>query len=148
VIYSAAMNSAHEQSDIQPSQRIDLLKAQMLTHVDLYKTHFELFLKGTALYLGLVGAVVGFALKSKPDGKTLCGLSILLALGSIIGIVGGAISKEWIRKTKQILSDVCKELQLACVPLESAERIVTLEQSISILLLIVGLIAAVYFGVR
>jgi hypothetical protein len=141
------MGSGHE-SEIQPSQRIDLLKTQMLIHVDLYKAHFDIFLKGTALYLGLAGAILGFTLQSKPDTKTLCGLSIVLVVGSIIGIVGGAISRQWIRKTKQLLSDVCKELQLECVSLESAELIVILEQSISILLLIVGLTAAVYFGAR
>jgi hypothetical protein len=113
VIYSGAMGPGRE-LDIQPSQRIDLLKAQMLVYVDLYKAHFDIFLKGTALYLGLVGAIVGFALQSKPDAKTLCGLSVVLTLGSVIGIVGGAISRQWIRSTKQLLSDVCNELQLAC----------------------------------
>ena len=86
----------------------------------------------------LVGAIAGFALQSKPDARTLSGLSVVLVLGSVIGVVGGTISRQWIAKTKQLLSDVCRELELACAPLESAERIVMLEQSIAGLLLVAG----------
>lgn len=113
----------------------DLFKVQLSIYIDLYKHHFDMFLKAAVIYLGVVAGLAALSFNAKTFvGK--CGLAILVSIATVVGFLGGKIYKEWLISTERVLSDISTKLGILPVDFTQTKKMVNIEQSVSVLLLI------------
>ena len=91
------------------SREVDLAKMQLGIYIDLYKHHFDLFLKASVIYLGVV---TGLAVASfRADELTIrCSLSIMVSMAAIVGFVAGKLYKDWLASIETTLSHLSDRL--------------------------------------
>jgi hypothetical protein len=107
------------------SDRAKLIADQLGRLIDLYKHHFDLFLKGVAGYLAIIGFIAG-AITKAPSRSNRIALFGLISVVSLFAFVGSVISWNWVRVMRDGMHDLCKTLDLVEPTLSPAERIVIL----------------------
>lgn len=71
---------------------------QLKLHLDIYKTHFDMFLKGTALYFAALGAIAGFLYRDGASRQSQIALSCVVVGGSITFLVACVAARAWVRE--------------------------------------------------
>ena len=74
---------------------------QLDLYLGVYKQHFDLFLKGTVLYLAVVGAIASYVFASGTDRPLKAGLSLIIAVGSLVAFSGFRVSRKWVLDLEQ-----------------------------------------------
>lgn len=68
---------------------------QMVLFVDLYKHHFDLFVKGFVVHLAIIGSGAGLAFSDKLDPFIRRWLLILVVALSVVSVVAWIVSLRW-----------------------------------------------------
>jgi hypothetical protein len=116
------------------SRETDLFKMQMSVYIDLYKHHFDLFLKAAVIYLAVVSGLTAFSFRVD-NFSARCALSIMVSIATIIGFLGGKLYKEWLTSTERALSNISDKLGIAPLEFTQTKKMITIEQAVSVLLL-------------
>jgi hypothetical protein len=123
-----------------------LLGDQLGRLLDLYKHHFDLFLKALAGYLAVLGFIGSSLCGSVATQETRIVLSSLISVASLGGIAGAVISIKWVRALRARMLKICQLLGVEEPPLQSAEHIVTGALCVFVLFLIGGIVYAVHIS--
>jgi len=91
----------------------------------VYKHHFELFLKGVAIYVALIGGSVayGFHRDATPEIRSI--LMTFLAAVSVLAIYGCWTSFSWVSEIEVVIKRVSASISSEPIPLWGAKRIVS-----------------------
>jgi hypothetical protein len=71
--------------------------SQLLKYLDLYQQHFDLFVKGSALYYAVVGGVAGYAFSANATPRQRLALIAIVVLGSAVALLGFRACYRWTR---------------------------------------------------
>lgn len=124
---------------------IELHKYNLTMRVDIYKTHFDLFVKGVALYLAIVGAIAGLIFQPSATGTTRSALALFVGLCSGLGVAGSRIGIAWTRAAQADMDQISDALGITRLSLIPASRIATLALTLSSCLLALSIFAAGWF---
>ena len=83
--------------------RADLDATKLL--VDVYKHHFDLYLKGVVIQLAVVGAVSGLVFRPETDQSTKLALLAFASIVSTIGAVGWMAGMAWHRRITRAIDE-------------------------------------------
>jgi hypothetical protein len=101
----------------------DNLLEQVKMHLDVYKTHFDLFVKAMALYFAALGAVAGF-MYGKDASQASQALAIVIVIGSLAFLVGCAASYSWVEQVEQSVRKAEKWLDIHPFPFSGAKGVI------------------------
>jgi hypothetical protein len=115
---------------------------------EVYRSHWELFLKGFALYLAACSALTGVA-AAHPANKPL-GLfcAVALAVGSIIAIGATFIAVSFMRKTKERVDHLSSVAQYESFMTSDTVRTIVLLRCVAIFVCLAAVVQALFvFGI-
>lgn len=94
--------------------------------LDIYKHHFDLFLKAMLLYLAAVGAIASFIFSGASNSAAIVRLTLAFGIpcGSIIALVGCLVSNRWIMRVEKICNDLTDKLEVPLFPFSGARQVV------------------------
>jgi hypothetical protein len=122
-----------------PAEQYKLLEGQLGRLLDLYKHHFDLFLKGTGGYIAVLGFVGSAIFREPADGGSRKKMWLIMALASSVGVAGCLIARIWVRSIRGKLDELSGELQVPTPPLHAAEGIVAVTLVLCSIFLLCGL---------
>jgi len=108
--------------------------------VDVYKHHWDLFIKGSAIYLFACSIVAGYTLNAGVGvfQKLFAGLSV--AVASVVAIAGISISLRFLNSIAERIDKACDRHGYLKIPFSGPKGIVRLFRWAAWLLLITGLL--------
>ena len=95
-------------------------------HVDLYKHHFDLFVKGYVVYLAIIGTVASFVFRPETGPLTralLLGLAVLMSALATVAWITGIVWSDAFRKE---IRDICGRLGDLQIPMFGVKIMLTL----------------------
>jgi hypothetical protein len=84
----------------------DVLLEQWRIHVETYRHHFELFVKGMVLHFTVVGAIWSVLYTKDVIGQTRVLPLLLVIVGSCTAIGGCVVSEMWTRRIQKHVGDL------------------------------------------
>jgi hypothetical protein len=126
------------------ASHIDLLKFDVSTHLDLYKHHFDLFLKVIAIYLAAMSAIVVYLFRPDiaPSLRRL--LPLLIVAGSAVAAAGCAGSLLWLKQLEQQLAALSQQLGISQFVLVGPRRLILILLLTTIGFVGVGLVLLIW----
>jgi hypothetical protein len=119
--------------------KTDILKTQLNMYMDLYKHHYELYIKGMVIWLAVIGALAGYIFRPDIDMSTKCALSVFISVCSINAFFGGVLSKRWVNRTEEALAEIWAGLGIKPYRFTHVKGIILIMQIASGLLFLGGL---------
>jgi len=113
---------------------------QMVLFVDLYKHHFDLFVKGFVVHLAIIGSGAGLAFSDKLDPFTRRWLLILVVALSIVSVVAWIVSLRWAYRFAQQFEDLCDRIGMERLPTFGVKAIIALATTGSLFFAVVGIV--------
>jgi len=107
------------------ADRTKLMSDQLGRFIDLYKHHFDLFLKAVAGFLAVLGFIGNGISSPQASQVNRIVLAALMALAAVFGLAGSVIAKRWVRLMREKVQKLCSELEIEEPSMYSAEAIVT-----------------------
>ena len=86
-------------------------------YVDLYKHHFDLFVKGYVVYLAIIGAVAGFVFRPETDPLTRMLLLAFAVLASVLATAAWVTAIVWSGAFAAEVLVVCRRLGDVRIPM-------------------------------
>ncbi len=88
-------------------------------YLDLYKHHFELYLKGFFIHLVVVGAISGFlfATESPAVGNAAIALASMGLVVTIVGLLGSILAFVWAFRMRSVCLTMCNKLSIEPPPM-------------------------------
>jgi hypothetical protein len=121
---------------------------QLKMYIDVYKYHFDLFLKGVVLYLATVGAIAGFIYRSGASVESQVVLSAIVSIGSIIAMFGCYVSRKWVIALEEAVNNLAEQAGAERFPFSGAKGVLVVIIGTSVLFAVAGvvnlLLATVY----
>lgn len=105
-----------------PDRKLDIgeeLIPLIAAHLDVYKHHFELFLKGFVVYLAIVGTTAGFYFEAADGHKKIFFAGFIIVV-CIIGMMAWITSHLWVRKFTRDLKSLYEDISVAPPPMFGA----------------------------
>jgi hypothetical protein len=130
------------------ARETDLLKMQLSIYIDLYKHHYDLFLKAAGIYLAVVSVLAGYMFRADVNFVTKCALSTIVSIAALIGFLGGRLYKEWLTSTEISVGNISDKLGIAPVVFIQTKKVITIEQVVSVLLFAASLLNTVILLIR
>ena len=78
--------------------------------LEVYRTHFELFVKAFVLYLATVSVISGFILEKELEIVTEVVLGLLITIGSAVTICACLVCRGWTLKTRETMNEIADNL--------------------------------------
>jgi hypothetical protein len=106
------------------------LQKQLELYLEIYKHHFDMYLKAVALYLAVLGGVLAYLFRaetSAADRRILASFIVLLSVGAV---VGSLLSRRWVIDVQRIHHAIAADLGYPLFPFTGATRIVILIMSL------------------
>lgn len=125
---------------VDDGTRIELLKMQITIYVDLYKSHFDFFIKGVIVYLAMVGAIAGYIFRSDITASTRYSLGALASLLSLIAFFATQTSIDWQKDTEKRIAVVSNELGIDPISFTHSKRALMIVEAMCVFLFISGLL--------
>jgi hypothetical protein len=119
--------------------------AQWQTALEVYKHHFDLFIKAVALYFTIIGAAAGFMYRDNIPVTSQRALSILIGLLSAVAMLGCWVSYRYVKRLQEFVSAITSELQLKEFPFTGALAVTGLFAWTAGGLVVIALLNAVLF---
>jgi hypothetical protein len=113
-----------EPSQREVAQQNENLLEQVKLHLDVYKTHFDLFVKAMALYFAALGAVAGF-IYGKDANQASQALSIVIVIGSLAFLAGCVASYGWVKQVEESVRKAEDWLKIHPFPFSGAKGVIT-----------------------
>jgi hypothetical protein len=120
----------------------DELLSQLKTWLDVYKHHFDLYVKGVAFYLAAAGALSGLIFR---EGATMAArrtLAIVLTIFCIGAVVGSFLSWRFVARLREDTDAIAAALGIRPFPFSGARSITLLFSCIAAALTVAALIIA------
>ncbi len=117
----------------EPRRDPEALGKQVALYMDVYKHHFDLFVKGTAVYLAIVGTVAGLVFKDGTRLPLQVALCIFVMLISCVGGYACYWSDKWVCDLERVIRGMIEELEMEQFPFWGARRVVRLVMLLCIL---------------
>jgi hypothetical protein len=108
----------------EESERTKVLLTQYQALLEVYKQHFDLFLKGVTVYLAAMSAIAGFAIAKETSANIKLLLSALIPCGSLIAFFGFLISRRWVAHLQKSLESIEAELRIQPFPFSGPKGII------------------------
>lgn len=89
---------------------------QLRLYADIYKNHFDLFVKGYVVYLAIIGATAGFVFRPETNLATRRLLLVLAILASILATIAWATALAWAGSLHARVVDVSSRLDIVPLP--------------------------------
>lgn len=121
------------------------LMTQWKTALEVYRHHFDLFLKAVALYFAIVGALAGFIYRDNMPLASQKSLSILISLLSVVSLLGCWLSRRYVKTLQALVGSLARELHIQDFPFTGALNITSLFAWTSGALAIIALLNAFWF---
>ena len=123
-----------------PSDLIVSHRQQLTIYVELYKNHFDLWLKAQALYVAIQGTAAGLA--GRGDILLRARLSVLFfaCICSGFALAGGVITRKWLLSTEDAIARSAAVLDVEPIRLTLAKQTVIFGQAMAFVLLVCGLV--------
>ena len=125
------------------ADRTKLISEQVGRFIDLYKHHFDLFLKAVAGFLAVLGFIGNAVNGPQTSHQNRIVLAALMSVASIVALEGSVIAKQWVRLMRDKIKKLCDELQIEEPSMHSAEAIVTVMICVCIVFFVGGLSYAI-----
>jgi len=105
---------ANKSNKAQPP-RAPLSEVLLTAYIDLYKHHYELWLRGFFVYLGVLGVVAGFLFSNDllPGERNL--LLVFIFAASLVAIVAFFVGFRWLSDFEKVFQDLPEAPPLAIV---------------------------------
>jgi hypothetical protein len=98
---------------------------RLVLFVDLYKHHFELFVKGFVVYLAIIAGASGIAFGGKVSTRTQQSLLVLVGLTSLCACIAWIVSLVWVARFATLFHELCDRLDVPRLPAFGVKAIVT-----------------------
>lgn len=131
------------ENQLKETGRSDLLRAQLVAYLDVYKHHYDLFLKGVFLYLAASGAIAGYVFREGVAGAVRETLMLVACFGSLIFVFGCVGSRKWVGMMEERVNRICSELGVVDFPFYGAKYVV---RGMAAVAALIGLAALTNFG--
>jgi hypothetical protein len=106
-------------SEPKPTAR-DALLEQWKTVMEIYRHHWDLFLKAVVLYFAILGGLAGFLFRESTAPAAQRGLSLLAAALSVITFIGCLMARAYVRRLQSFSDDLAQLLEMPKFPLSGA----------------------------
>ena len=128
-------------SQEQPPANSDasLLKQYEIV-IGVYQHHFELLVKALAVYLALVGALVGYTFQKDVEPVVKTVLLLFVSLTSVVGVGALVCVRSWLHELGCLKGLLESNLGLYAFPFSAARRI---SLAIVILVALIGIAALI-----
>jgi hypothetical protein len=107
----------------EPSKRLseDAAGRYLDLYLGVYKHHFELFLKGLALYLAIIGGTAAYLYRDGATRDARVALWLFLFLVSALAIAGCKVSLDWVSAIEGTVTRLSTAIGLEPFPLDGAK---------------------------
>lgn len=105
---------------IEFAAKIDIAKSEIKIYVDLYKDHFNLWLKGYAVYLAILGALGTIFFKTGTTTTVKYALCFISIIVSITSGLACTIALKWLVRVRSRIEEVSKILGIEPFPVFGA----------------------------
>ena len=117
---------------------IDLAREQFAIYIEVYKQHFDLFVRGSGLYVVAVGILAGILFRDVTANSTRSLLSFGIAAFSFAALFGCIVSWVWVRQLQKNIDHYTSIIQAESFPLGGAKGIIITVGIVSIMLVGAG----------
>ena len=114
-----------------------------MSYVDLYKHHFDLFVKGYLIHLAIIGTSAGFIFRQESDYGTKLGLAIFAAVIAICGACTWGVSFLWAIAFCNQVQELAHKLNVAPLPMFGLKAVLLFSVLGSTLFAMGAIIAAI-----
>jgi hypothetical protein len=113
--------AAAEPTDTPHGPTAEILKEVLKAYLEVYRNHFDLFVKGAAGYILSVGFVAGVVFGGSADRQIKATLVTAVCGGSVIAIIGAIISLVWVVRLEREADRISNALGVGCFPFIGAK---------------------------
>ena len=119
---SAATLSAEQTSQphVQPPSA-DLTRAHLAMFIDVYKHHFDLFVKTVFLYFAAMGTAAGYVFRTSATLESKMAVCGVAAAVSIVAVVTCIVCQKWVLRLENTVTAMCIQLALLPFPFSGAK---------------------------
>ncbi|MCL4501003.1 MAG: hypothetical protein M1438_03995 [Deltaproteobacteria bacterium] len=123
----------------------DLLIKHLDMYMDIYKHHFNLFLKGVTIYLVSIGVIAGYIFKGDINIHTQAILSSLFIIESIGAFLCCVFSFRWINTVDKIVRRIILQLNVSVssFPFGGVKGVILTTAMVAIVSSVAGVIIAI-----
>src|SRR2546425_12803203 len=107
-------------ADVVPSP--EALRAQLTMYMDLYKHHFDLFVKAVVIYFAAMGAIAGYVFNDSLSSGTRVAVSSVAGIVSLLALVACVCSRRWVTTVEQHVTMMCRQLNLVPFPFSGSRH--------------------------
>ena len=115
------------------------LREQLKNHLDIYKHHFDLFVKGGGAFLAVMGFVANIIYGGDVTDSLKADLCVLAAGGSLAGFLGGLLSLRWVMLLEAQVKTMAQTLEVPPLPFVGAKWVTLLQMFVSCLFFVMAL---------
>lgn len=124
------------------ARNVGLHKGMLSLYLDVYRHHFDLFIKGGVIYLAIMATLAGYIFRAEVTRPTQATLMLFAAILSLLGIAGCRISRAWVKQLSAVVNDLSKAVSVPQFPFSGAVRITILIELMCSVFLLVALASA------
>jgi hypothetical protein len=114
----------------------DLLLKQLSLFLDIYKQHFELFIKSAVVYLAVLGATAGYVFRDGAGRGSQVALSVFIVLLSGLAIFACEVSGRWVRDLEAVADKIADSIQVERFPFSGAKMAIRAVEGLCLLVLL------------
>jgi hypothetical protein len=118
----------------------ELLRLQLSSYLDVYKHHFDLFLKGVAGYFVVVGTLTSFTFAKEMSRNQKIVFPVVISIGSLIALFACVISRQWVKDLERAVERITSALSGEPFPFSGAKGILSIMMVISIIFCFAGFV--------
>jgi hypothetical protein len=139
-----------EKDGVDTQKATSAMPGNLQMHVDIYKHHWDLFLKGFAAYLAACAIFASFAIGAKDAPPNI--FQKLFAGGAVIGasivaVIGLAISLQFLKQITATIDVLCVRYNYEKISFWGPKNIVQLFCCTAVLLLLIGVLYVIHLFV-
>ena len=122
-----------------PVGNINFLE-QLRLHLDVYRNHFELFVKAMGLYFAALGAIGGLMYRDGVSRSSQVAFSALIVSGSIIFLDGCIVSLRWVRDLEVSVRGAEMQLGIKPFPFSGANGVIGVMMVVCVIFALFGVV--------
>jgi hypothetical protein len=136
------MNSPNSTPSVDAGARelIDNYRFVLTMYIELYKHHFDLWLKAQALYVAIEGTAAGLIFRTELAIRARMAICLFACICSVFAVLGGIITRRWLFGMEGAISRASALLGLEALSLKLAKQTVAFAQAMASVFFICGLI--------